>query len=223
MLISHIQPRAPYDFYHPYDFLPVRLSDAPVGILRRCCSLCHIRLRAPYGLTRLYTYALVEWFAGLHGYPLRCPYGPRKGIFNVFHILRGPCGTRKGAVRHPYGHVKGLIQHELTKIPHGRRIWPYGARTGPLRSPHGLFTGRLGYQNPYGARQLIMHALKLYGPRTGRQNSYGAARGPCGPREWTYDFCSKQPGNSPGTVRTGRGSVMWLGHWGDEPKICFSE
>ena len=42
-----------------------------------------------------------------------------------------------------------------------------------------------------------MHALKLYGPRTGRQNSYGAARGPCGPREWTYDFCSKQPGNSP--------------------------
>ena len=41
-----------------------------------------------------------------------------------------------------------------------------------------------------------MHALKLYGPRTGRQNSYGAARSPCGPREWTYDFCSNQPGNS---------------------------
>ena len=109
----------------------------------------------------------------------------------------GPCGTSKGAVRHPYGHVRELIQPELTKIPHGRRIWPYGTSTGPLQSPHGLFTGCLGYQNPYGARKFIMHALKLYGPRTGRQNSYGAARGPYGPREWTYDFCSKQPGNSP--------------------------
>ena len=38
-----------------------------------------------------------------------------------------------------------------------------------------------------------MHALKLYGPRTGRQNLYGTARRP----RWTYDFCSKQPGNSP--------------------------
>ena len=57
-----------------------------------------------------------------------------------------------------------------------------------------------------------MLALKLYGPRTGRQNSYGAARGPCGPREWTYDFSSKQPGNSPGSTSTGPGTVMWLGH-----------
>ena len=64
-------------------------------------------------------------------------YGPRKGIFSVFHILRDPCGTRKGAVRHPYGHVRELMQPELTKIPHGCRIWSYGARTGSLRSPHG--------------------------------------------------------------------------------------
>ena len=128
---------------------------------------------------------------------MRCPYGPRKGIFNVFHILRDPCGTRKGAVRHPNGHVRELIQTELTKIPHGHRIWPYGARMGSLRSPHALFTGCLGSQNPYWARKLIMHALKLYGPLTGRLNSYGAARGRCGPCEWTHDFCSKQPGNSP--------------------------
>ena len=60
LCLSHIQPRAPYDFYHPYDFLPVRPSEAPVGILRWCCSRGHIRLRAPYGLTRLHTYGLVE-------------------------------------------------------------------------------------------------------------------------------------------------------------------
>ena len=51
---------APYDYWHPYDFLPVRPSEAPVGVLRRCCSRGHIRLRAPYGLTRLYTYGLIE-------------------------------------------------------------------------------------------------------------------------------------------------------------------
>ena len=133
-------------------------------------------------LTRLYTYGWVEWFAGFHEVPHAVPvcasYGPRKGIFNVFPIPRDPCGTRKGAVRHLYGHVRELIQPELTKIPHGCRIWPYGAHTGPLLSPHGLFMGYLGYQNPYGALKLILHALKIYGPRTGRQNLYGAARAP---------------------------------------------
>ena len=126
---------------------------------------------------------------------------PRKS--SMFFISYG---TRTGPVRDPQGcrtaalrtrNLKELTQPELAKLPHGRRIWPYGARTGPLRAPQGLFTGCLQSLNPYGARKLIMHALKLYGPRTGRQNSYHAARGPCGPRVWTYDFCSKQPGISP--------------------------
>ena len=102
--------------------------------------------------------------------PIRVSYRPRTGIFNVFHILRDPCGTRKGAIQHPYGHVRELIQPELTKILHGCRIWPYGARTGPLWAPHGLFMGCLGSQNLHGARKLIMNALKLYGARLGRQN-----------------------------------------------------
>ena len=149
---------------------------------------------------------------------VRAPYGNLQCFSYPTGAVRGPCGTRKGAVRRPYGHARELTQPELAKIPHGRRILPYGAergRTGPVRGPHGLFTGCLKSLNPYGARKLIMHALKLYGPRTGRQNSYGAARGPCGPREWTYDFCSKQPVNSPGTARTGPGSVMWLRHYSD--------
>ena len=140
----------------------------------------------------------------LHG-NLQCfsyPTGP----------VRGLCVTHKGAVWRPYGHVRQLTQPELANIPHGCGIWTYGARTGSLRSPHGLFMGYAPSLNPYGARKLIIHALKLYGPRTGRQNSYGAARGPCGPREWTYDFCSKQLGNSHQTARTGPGSMMWLRH-----------
>ena len=35
-----------------------------------------------------------------------------------------------------------------------------------------------------------MHALKLYGPRTGRQNSYGAVR-------FLFKTACEQPGNSP--------------------------
>ena len=79
LCLSHIQPRAQCDFYHPYDFLPVRPSEAPVGILRRCFSHGHIRLWATYGFTRLHTYGLVEQFVGLHGYPVWWPYGHRTG------------------------------------------------------------------------------------------------------------------------------------------------
>ena len=77
--------------------------------------------------------------------------------------------------------LRELTQPELAK-----------SRTGVVFSR----TGCLQFQNPYGARKLIMHAIKLYvRAHTERQNSYGAARGPCGPRGWTYDFCSKQPVN----------------------------
>ena len=124
---------------------------------------------------------------------MRAPHGNLQCVSYPTGPVRDPCGTRNGAVRHPCGHVRKLTQPELAKIHHWRRIWPVWAGMGPLRSPHGLFTGCLRFQNPYGARKLIMHALKLYGPRTGRQHSYGAARGPCVSREWTHDFCSKQP------------------------------
>ena len=144
--------------------------------------------------------------------PVRASYGPRTGIFNVFHILRDPYGARAGPARVPYGALTDTQGNWHNQNWQKSRTGVVFCRTGPVRGPHGLFTGCLKSLNPYGARKLIMHALKLYGPRTGRQNSYGAARGPCGPREWTYDFCSKQPVNSPGTARTGPGSVMWLRH-----------
>ena len=87
------------------------------------------------------------------------------------------------------------------------RIGKNPARASYLaaQSLHRLFTGCLWFLNLYGARKLIMHALKLYGPRTGRQNSYGAARGLCGLYEWRYD--------SLGTARMGPRSVMWLRHY----------
>ena len=68
-----------------------------------------------------------------------------------------------------------LTQPEFTNIPHCHRLWPYGVSTGPLRSPHGVFMDCLRPLNLYRARKLIMHALKLYGPRCGSPNSYCAA------------------------------------------------
>ena len=110
---------------------------------------------------------------------------------NVFLLSgTGPVRDPQGCHTTPLRTRKGI---DTTKIDKN----PARASYLAIRTPHGLFKGCLGSQNPYRARKLIMHALKLYGPRTGRQNSYGAARGPFGPRESTYGFCSKQPGNSP--------------------------
>ena len=196
LCLSHIQPRAPYDFYHPYDFLLGRPSEAPLGILRRCCSRVHIRLRAR---TIWRGCTLMVWSNNSQD-----SMGTRTKIFNFFHILRDPYGARAGtqgcrtaALRKRKGIDTTRIGKTPTRAPYLAVRGPYGSLTGPLRVPQGLFTGCLQSLNPYGARKIIMHALKLYGPRTGKQNSYGAARGPCGPRDWTYDFCSKQPGNSP--------------------------
>ena len=53
-------------------------------------------------------------------------------------------------------------------------------RTAPLRTRKGIDTTQID-KNPAQASYLAVRA----------------ARGPHRPREWTYHFCSKQPGNSP--------------------------
>ena len=152
-------------------------------------------------------------------------YGPRTIWHDCTLMVRSnnsqdsmgtPCGVRTGIVRAPHGNL------QCFSYPTGPVRDPQECRTTALRTRKGIdttrigktstrasylairgpcgpltFTGCLQSLNQYGAHKHIMHALKVYGPGTGRQNSYGAARGPCGPREWTYDFCSKQPGNSP--------------------------
>ena len=88
----------------------------------------------------------------------RVPHGPRTGILNVFHILWDPYG----AVRDPQGcraaplrTRKGIDTTRIGKNPARVSNLAVRARTGPLRSLHGLFTGCLWYLNPYGARKLM--------------------------------------------------------------------
>ena len=132
-----------------------------------------------------------------------------------------PCYVLTGIVRDPHGNIQCFSYHmgpvrvpcvthdtsRMGKIPAPASYLaargPYGPLTVHARAVHGLFT----ISKPVRDRKLIMHALKLYEPRMGRQHSYGA-----GTSEWTYGLCSKQPVHSPGTARTGSGSVMWLRH-----------
>ena len=138
----------------------------------------------------------------------RAPYRPRTGISNVSISY----GTRKGPVRDPQGcrmvplrTRKGIDTTEFAKIPNGRRMWPYG----PLVVPHGLFMGCLWSLTPYGARKLIMHALKLYESRTGRQirtAPHGSRTGPVSGRTIFLQNSHEQPGNSPYGARC---DVTW--------------
>ena len=190
--------------------MPARPSEAHVAILPFSFFSWSHQVTGPVRLNiavHLRFDRIIRRTHGPRAMPVRASYGPRTGMFFI------PYGSRTASVRNLQGcrTAPESTQPEFAKIPHGRRIWPYGARMGFLRSPQGLFRGCLRTLNPYGARKLIVHALKLYGPRTERQNSYGAARGQ-GPCEWACDFCSEQPVNSRRTARTGCASVMWLGH-----------
>ena len=137
----------PVRFYHPYDFLPVRPSEAPVGILRRCCSRGHIRPRTDS--VRLDTAVHLRFCRMIRrtqrvprAMPVWVLYGPRTGIFNVFHILcagparapylRVPCGTLRTR--------KGIVTTRIDKNPVRASYLAEQVRTGPLRSSHGLFT-----------------------------------------------------------------------------------
>ena len=122
--------------------------------------------------------------------PYEARAGPHVSI-DIIRICKNPAQASYVAVRGPYG---------------------------TLTSPHRLFTGCLRSLNPYVACKLRTHALKLYGPCMGRQNSYGAALGPHRPHEWKCNFCSKQAGNSPYVP----GSVMWLGHCKSNHKFDLS-
>ena len=122
----------------------------------------------------------------IHMDPVRCPYGRRTGPARESQMFFISYGIRTGSVRDHY------LQKSRTGVVCGR--------TGPVRAPHGLFTG-CSSLNPYGARKLIMHALKLYGPRTGGQNSYDAARDPWVDVRFLFKTAREQPGNNPYGVR----------------------
>ena len=69
--------------------------------------------------------------------PVRCPYGHRMGIFNVFHILRDPYGARAGLAIRTH---KGIDTTQIGKNPTRASYLVAWGPDGPLQSPHGLFS-----------------------------------------------------------------------------------
>ena len=82
---------------------------------------------------------IIRTLHGARAGVVRAPHGNLRCSSYPTGSVRGPCGTHKAAVRRPYGHVRELTQPEFAKIPHGRRMWPYGPRAVPARVVHGLF------------------------------------------------------------------------------------
>ena len=73
--------------------------------------------------------------------PVRASYGPRTGIFNVFHILRAPYGARAGPARVPYGALTDTQGNWHDQNLQKSRTGVVFCRTGPVRTPYGPHTG----------------------------------------------------------------------------------
>ena len=135
---------------------PVRFL-SPVRFLARTAEWCARRnftsVLFPWshqatGPARLDT-AVYLWFGWIihrtprvtRAMPVRASYGPRMGIFNIFHILRDPYGARAWPARVPYGALTDTQgnwhnqnwQKSRTDVVFAR-TGPYGPRTGCSRA-----------------------------------------------------------------------------------------
>ena len=136
---------------------------------------------------------------------MRGPCGHRMGparkssmFFISYGTRTGPCRTRKGAVRQPYRHVRELTQPELAKLPHGRRIWPYGALTGPTGAVHGLFTICKHVRGPLAYSACIKTLRAPYGEAKFVLRHTGPMRVPWMDVRFLFKTAREQPVRGPG-------------------------
>ena len=142
LCLSHIQQRWPVRFLSPIRFLARK---AKWSARRNFTSVLFSWSHQATGPVRLDT-AAYFWFGWIirrtpqvaRAMPLRASYGPRTGIFNVFHILRGPYEARTGPARNPQG-----------------------CRKAPLRTCKGIDTTILG-KNPARASFLAVRGPWLF-------------------------------------------------------------
>ena len=124
--LSHIQPRAPYDFYHPYDLSPVTSGYGPRTAWHGCILVvwlnnshdprvpCAMPVRASYGPARESSVFFMS--SGTHTGPVRDTQGCRtvplrthKGIDTTrigknparasYLVVWAPCDPRMGCSR----------------------------------------------------------------------------------------------------------------------------
>ena len=122
-------------------------------------------------------------------------HGPRTGPARDSPMYFISYGTRTAPVLDPQG--CRTISLRIRKGIDTTRICKTPARESyvAVRAVHGLFM--ISKSVPYGGRKFMMHALKLYGSRTGNQIRTAPHGSRMGPVSGRIIFCSKQPGNSP--------------------------
>ena len=125
---------------------------------------------------------------------VRAQHGNLQTRMGLTRGLQG-CRTAPVRTRNGFGTIK--ICKNPAPALHLAVEGPRGPLTVPARVVHGLFA----ISKPVRIPKAYNACIKTLRPRTGRQNSYGAAWGRYGPRGWTYEFSSKQSGNSPHGAR----------------------
>ena len=137
---------------------------------------------------KYFTPVLLSWSHRATG-PVRfdtTPYGNSQCFSYLTVPAWAPCGTCKSR--------EGIDTTRICKIPARPSYVAVRGPTVPLsataRAVRGLFT----ISKPVRARKLTMHASKLYGSRTGTQNSYGAARSPWVDVRFLFKTAREQPG-----------------------------
>ena len=147
-------------FEHPYDFLPVRPSEALVWILRRYFSCGH---KSGYGSrTAWHGCTLMVWST----YSQDSTWTPCDARTDVARALHGnlqcfsnPMGPVWGALiglaKMPYDTltdtVRGSSWPKFAKFTHRHRMWPYGVAWAPtvlVRAVHGLITSSKPVRGP---------------------------------------------------------------------------
>ena len=139
---------SPERFLTPVRFLARKAEWRRVGILRRCCSRGHIRLRPR---TAWHVCILIVWLNNSQdstGTPcdaragnVRAPHGNLQCFSYPTGPVRKSCATRKDAVRRPYGHVRELTQpYRVKKIQCGPVRTPCGPNTGCSQDVYNLWT-----------------------------------------------------------------------------------
>ena len=126
LCLSHIQPRAPYDFYHPYDFLPVKAEwSARIKFYVSAVLVVTSGYR-PHVAWHL-------WFGRIICSTPRVPYAIPVRESSMLFICYGMA---------PLQTAKGIDTTRICKNPaQASYLVAQGSvRTGPVRAPHGLIT-----------------------------------------------------------------------------------
>ena len=135
---------------------------------------------------------------------MRCPCGHRTSPAQESSMFFISYRTRVWPARVPWHN------HNWQKSRTGVVSWPYGARTGPLRSPHGLFTISKPVWDPSVYNACIKTLQAPYGEAKFILHRTGPVRAPWVDVQFLFKTAREQPIRAPGVWCDWGINVHWL-------------